>query len=150
MQPRWRGARAQAKPSTERARRRATGLGVVGARAAEGEHATGLAPNNNALRGGTTRPPPPRRAGARAQARAQAKPSTCEHGAEQEVWGWWAHPEAQRAEDGERRGDASLRAARGQLHGGCEGATWLPDARRGMQGADEKVTGPMVGPTGRE
>jgi hypothetical protein len=35
-------------------------------------------------------PPPPDRAGGRAQARAQAKPSTSEHGAEQQAWGWWA------------------------------------------------------------
>ena len=30
--------------------------------------------------------------------------STSEHGAEQQVWGWWAHPQARSAEDGDRWG----------------------------------------------
>src|SRR6478735_4490230 len=47
---------------------------------------------------GKRRPPPPGRAGGRAQARAQAKPSTSEHGAEQQVWGWWARAQAGTAE----------------------------------------------------
>ena len=34
--------------------------------------------------------------------RAQPKASTERARAEHEVWGWWAHPQAQSAEDGDR------------------------------------------------
>jgi len=72
--------------------------------------------------GARDEPPPPRRAGGRAQARAQAKPSTSEHGAEHEVWG-----RTRRAEDGDRRGIAKPKdekpagAGGGHNHGGMGG-----------------------------
>jgi hypothetical protein len=78
--------------------------------------ATGQAPHSNARYGGTIRPPPPRRAGKRAQHRAQARdsePSTERARAEHEVGGWWAQPQAQRAEDGDRSSTAQHRAKRG-------------------------------------
>jgi hypothetical protein len=53
----------------------------------------------------TTTPTSPRKQ--RAQHRAQARgsePSTERARAEHEVWGWWAHPQARSAEDGDRRG----------------------------------------------
>ena len=60
----------------------------------------------------TTTPTSPRRR--RAQPRAQARdsePSTERARAEHEVWGWWAQPQAQRAEDGDRGSAARLRGS---------------------------------------
>jgi hypothetical protein len=76
------------------------------------------------VRAAQRRPPPPRRAGKRAQHRAQARdsePSTERARAEHEVWGWWAHPQARRAEDGDRRSTAQHRAKRGHQDPGNGG-----------------------------
>jgi len=82
--PRWRGACALSRSSAARRALEASGK--------RSRQATG---NSR---------PCGRRAGDRAQPRAQAKPSTERARAEHEVWGWWAHPQARRAEDGDRSG----------------------------------------------